>query len=87
MAHGIQAAFEGDPAEVDIVAECCLLHHGADEVVGDKMHAQFPFDHGRREAAQHVHVEVNFDFAEMEFDAPSPEVEIGEISGGDRCVV
>ena len=68
------------------MSEGGLLHHGADEVVGDKVHPQFSFDHGRREAAQHVHVEVDFDFAEVKFDAPSPEVEIGEVGGGDRGV-
>ena len=83
LAHGIQAAFEGEPVEIDIVGEGGFLHDAADEVVGDEMHSQLAFDHVWREAPQHVHVEVDFDFAEVEFDAPSPEVEIGEVCGRD----
>jgi len=83
LAHGIQAAFEGEALEVNVVGEGGLLHHRTDEVVGDEMHAQFAFDHVRRQAAQHIHVEVDFYLAEMEFDAPAPEVEIGEVRGGN----
>ena len=83
LAHSIQAAFEGDPVEIDIVGEGGFLHDTADEVVGDEMHSQFASDHLRAQATQHVHVEVNFDLAEMEFDAPETEVKIGEIGGGN----
>jgi len=83
LAHGIQAAFEGEALEVDVVGEGGLLHDATDEVVGDEMHAQFSFDHVGRQAAQHIHVEVDFYLAKMEFDAPAPEVEKGEVGGGN----
>ena len=35
LAHGIQAAFEGQAFEVNVVDQCCFLHDTADEVVGD----------------------------------------------------
>jgi len=83
LAHGVQAAFEGEALEVDVVGECCFLHDAADEVVGDKMHAQFPFNHGWSQAPQHIHVEMDFYLAEMEFDIPPSEVESDEIRGGN----
>ncbi len=79
----VQSAFERDALQIDIVCESGLLHEAADEVVSDKMHAEFAFDHVRGFAAQDVHVEVDFNLAKMEFDAPAAEVEIGEVCGGE----
>lgn len=79
LAQGIQGAFERDTGQVNIVDKGSFLHKAANEVVGDEVHEQFAFDHVWGFAAQDVHVEVDFDLAEMEFDAPASEVEISQI--------
>ena len=58
LAHGIQASFEGEALEVNVVGEGGFLHDPADEVVGDEMLLEFAFNHLRVEAAKHVHVEM-----------------------------
>ena len=83
LAEGVQAAFEGETAEIHIVGEGGFLHDAADEIVGDEVHAQFAFDHVGSQAAQDVHVEGNFEFAEMEFDAPAAKVKVGKIRVGN----
>ena len=77
LAQGIKATFERNALQIHIVRECGLLHHASDEVVGNKVHPQFAFDHVRREAPQDIHLEMGFDLTEMEFDAPAPSVESG----------
>lgn len=67
LAEGIQNAFEGDPVQVNIMDQGGFLHEAANEVVGYEVHEQFTFDHVGRFAAQDVHVEVDFDFAKVEF--------------------
>ena len=79
MTQGIQAAFERDAAKINFVGEGGLLHDAADEVVGDEVHAQFAFDHVGGLTTQDVHVEMNFDLAEMKLDAPAAKVEVGKV--------
>jgi len=50
------------------------------------VHPQFAFDHVRGAASQDIHLEVGFDLAEMQFDAPAPSVESGKIFSGDGGV-
>jgi len=70
LTQGVQSAFAGDAAQINIVGEGSLLHEAAEEIVDNEVPAQFAFDHRRGEAAQDVHVEGDFDLAEMEFDGP-----------------
>ena len=86
LAQGIKATFEGNALQIHIVSECGLLHHASDEVVGNKVHPQFAFDHVRGAASQDIHLEMGFDLAEVEFDAPAPPVKSGKILGGDGCI-
>ena len=79
LTQGIQAAFERDAAKINFVGEGGLLHDAADEVVGDEVHAQFAFDHVGGLTTQDVHVEMNFDLAEMKLDAPAAKVEVGKV--------
>ncbi len=65
-----------------MVGERRCLHHAPDQVVGDKMHADLPLDHGRGKAAQDVHLQEGFKLPKMQPDAPSAEVEEGELG---RC--
>ena len=81
LAQGVQSAFEGDASQINIVGQGGLLHEASDKVVGDEVHAQFALDHVGGFTAQDVHIEVDFDLTEMEFDAPAAEVEVGEIGG------
>ena len=83
LAHGVQAALEGDSGELDIEGDGRLLHDTAHEVIGDKMHRQFALDHVGRFAAEHVHVEEGFEFPKVEFNTPALKVECGEFLGRD----
>ena len=51
-----------------------LAHEGTDQVVGDEVHFQFLMDHGRAQAAKHVHMESGFDVIKIEFDLPAPGI-------------
>lgn len=86
LTQGIQASFEGDAAEIDVVCQGGFLHDTADEIISDEMHAQFAFDHVRRQTAQHIHVEVDLDLTEVKFDAPAAEIEFGKIRVGNSRV-
>ena len=79
LAQGIKATFEGNALQIHIVDECGLLHHASDEVVGNKVHPQFAFDHVRGAASQDIHLEMGFDLAEVELDAPAPAVKKGSV--------
>ena len=59
-----------------------LLHDAAKKVVGNEMHAQFAFDHLGGKATKHVHVEMDFDLAEVKFDVPAAEIEFGQVDRG-----
>ena len=86
LAQGIKATFEGNALQIYIVSECGLLHHASDEVVGNKVHPQFAFDHVRGAASQDIHLEMGFDLAEVEFEAPAPPVKSGKILGGNGSI-
>ncbi len=73
LAHGVQSSLEGDAAQIDLVSEHGFLHDAANQIIGNSMHAQFALDHVGGHAAQHVHVEMDFDFAKMEFLLPAAE--------------
>ena len=86
LAQGSKATFKRNAPKIHIVGECGLLHHASDEVAGNKVHPQFAFDHMRGAASQDIHLEMGFDLAEVEFDAPAPPVKIGKILSGDGCI-
>ena len=86
LAQGIKATFKGNALQIHIVGECGLLHHASDEVAGNKVHPQFAFDHVRGSASQDIHLEMGFDLAEVEFDAPALPLKSGKILGGDGCI-
>ena len=69
-----------------MVGERSGLHHAPDQVVGDKMHAHLPLDHVRRQAAQDIHFEEGFKLPKVQLDAPSAEVELGELGRRDARV-
>lgn len=81
LTQGVQRAFERETAQVHVVRERRLLHEAAYEIVGDEVHPEFAFDHMGRLATQNIHVEVDFDLAEMKFDFPPSEVEFRKIAG------
>ena len=86
LAQSVEGAFEGESGDGNIMGEGGFLHDAADQIVGDEVHAQFAFDHVGREATEDIHVEVDLDLAEVEFDAPAAEVEFSQVTGGDICV-
>ncbi len=79
MAKGIGCAFETDAGEVDLMADRRLLHQRADQVVRDGVHHDFLLHHRWSLAAQHIHTERDFDFAEVEFDAPTLKIELAKL--------
>lgn len=51
------------------------------------MHEDFLFDHVRALAAEHVHTEGDFDFPEVQLDAPALKVKLSQgIDGIGACV-
>ena len=67
----IDGALEADPGQIDLMPDSRFLHQRADQVIGNGVHHDFFFHHGGSLAAQHIHTEGDFDFTEMEFDAPT----------------
>ena len=86
LAHGIQAAFEGNALQIHIVGERRLLHYASDEVIGNKVHPEFAFDHVGGAASQDIHLELGLDLTKVEFDAPAPSVKSRKIFGGDARI-
>ena len=56
-----------------------FLHQCADEVVGYRVHHDFLFHHRGSLAAQHIHAESDFDFTEVEFDAPALKIQLAKL--------
>ena len=59
-----------------------VLHERADEVVSDNVEQELLLDHGWGKTAQHIKREDDFDFAEVQLDAPALEVESGKGGSG-----
>ena len=86
LALGIKAAFEGNTLQIHIVGERRLLHYASHEVIGNKVHPEFAFDHVGGAASQDIHLELALDLAKVEFDAPAPSVKSRKIFGGDARI-
>lgn len=86
LAQSVQTAFEGDASQIDVVGERGFLHDAPNEVVGYDVHGEFAFDHRRRFTTQYVHIKMDFNLAETKFDAPTSEVEFGEVGGRNVSV-
>ncbi len=83
LAHGGQGRLEAQSATLQVAGDGGVCHDGAQQVVGDDVHEQFPVDHFRGFAAQDVHAQRGFDVAQAQFAHPAHAVEPGEVFGGE----
>ena len=61
---------------------CALPNEVTDEIVEDKEHEDFLFDHDRRLATEHFHAQRGFDVSESQFDHPALEEQLSQSIGG-----
>jgi len=81
LPKGIDRALEAEAFDGNMVQGGGLLHEGANEVVGDRVHGDLLADHGRGLAAEHVHAKRDLDVPEEQLHGPSTEIQFGEFFG------
>jgi hypothetical protein len=78
VSQGIDRALEAEPIQREPPAEGGVKHDGADQIVGNRLHPDFPLDQFRRLAAQDVQAHGDLDVPHEQFDPPAPQVQFGE---------
>jgi hypothetical protein len=96
VTRSIQSPLEAQAGKIAMMDMSSPLHQRGNEIIGDKMDQDFPFDHLGALSTQDIHVEGDLNLMEVEFDIPALGIEftqfvrwvekrIGEVSGqGDR---
>ena len=74
VTYGVEGAFKTESRQSDLMPKGRLLHHRANQVIGNDMDQEFFFDHFGRQAAQDVEGQQGFDLPEVQFDAPALQV-------------